>query len=78
MANLWIRGIDQTLYDALIREAEANGRSVEEEQRAILEGALQKVYNRQFVRALMSIPDVGEDADFERVNDRREAPVVFD
>ena len=61
MANLWIRGVDQTLYDALIREAEANGRSVEEEQ-----------------RALMSIPDVGEDADFERVNDRREAPVVFD
>jgi plasmid stability protein len=78
MANLWIRGVDQTLYDALIREAEANGRSVEDEQRAILEGALQKVYNRQFVRALMSIPDVGEDSDFERVNDRREAPVVFD
>jgi hypothetical protein len=51
---------------------------VEEEQRAILEEALQKVYNRQFVRALMGIPHVGEDSDFERVNDRREAPVVFD
>ncbi|ASL41864.1 hypothetical protein bAD24_I00150 [Burkholderia sp. AD24] len=78
MANLWVRGIDGTLFDTLVREAEANGRSVEDEHRLILEEALQKVYNRQFIRALMSMPNVGEDSDFERVNDRREAPVVFD
>ncbi|WCM18064.1 DNA-binding protein [Paraburkholderia bryophila] len=78
MANLWVRGIDGTLFDTLVREAEENGRSVEDEHRVILEEALQKVYNRQFIRALMSMPNVGEDSDFERVNDRREAPVVFD
>ncbi|WGS51506.1 DNA-binding protein [Paraburkholderia sp. D15] len=78
MANLWVHSVDDTLFDTLVREAEANGRSVEEEHRFILEEALQTVYNRQFIRALMSMPNVGEDADFERVNDRREAPVVFD
>lgn len=78
MADLLVRGVDEVLFEALVREAEANGRTVEDEQLAIFSQALQKVYNRQFVRALMSIPDVGEDSDFERVNDSREAPVVFD
>jgi plasmid stability protein len=78
MADLLVRGVDEVLFEALVREAEANGRTVEDEQRVIFSEALKKVYNRQFVRALMSMPDVGEDSDFERVNDLREAPVVFD
>jgi plasmid stability protein len=73
-----VRGVDETLFEALVREAEANGRTVEEEHRAILSEALQKVYNRQFARAWVSILDVGEDSDFKRVNDKREASVVFD
>ncbi|RDK02308.1 DNA-binding protein [Paraburkholderia lacunae] len=73
-----MRRIDETLFEALVRGAEATGRTVEEEYRAILSGALRKVYNRQFVRTLLSIPDVGEDSDVEGVSDKREASVVVD
>jgi plasmid stability protein len=78
MADLWVRGLDEKLVKALQREAEVHGRSAEAEHRAILEDALQRLENRQFIRLLMSMPDVGEDADFERIDDTGEAPVVFD
>jgi plasmid stability protein len=70
--------MDERLVRALEREAAAHGRSVEAEHLAILEDALHRVENRQFIKLLMSMPDVGEDADFERVDDVGEAPVVFD
>jgi plasmid stability protein len=78
MADLFVRGMDERLVRALEREAAAHGRSVEAEHLAILEDALHRVENRQFIKLLMSMPDVGEDADFERVDDVGEAPVVFD
>jgi plasmid stability protein len=78
VADLWVHGLDEKLVRALQREAAAHGRSAEAEHRAILEDALQRLENRQFIRLLMSMPDVGEDADFERIDDSGEAPVVFD
>lgn len=78
MADLLVRGINERLVKVLEREAAAHGRNAETELMAILEEALQKLENRQFIKLLMSMPDVGEDADFERVDDTDEAPVVFD
>jgi plasmid stability protein len=78
MADLLARGVDERLVKALEREAAVNGRSAEAEHLAILEDALQRLENRQFIKLLMSMPDVGEDADFERIDDTGEAPVVFD
>ncbi|MEW6345505.1 MAG: DNA-binding protein [Paraburkholderia sp.] len=78
MADLLVRGVDERLIKALEREAAAHGRSAEAEHLAIIEDALHRLENRQFIRLLMSMPDVGEDADFERIDDTGEAPVVFD
>jgi plasmid stability protein len=78
MADLLVCGIEERLVKALEREATAHGRHAEAELRAILEEALQKLENRQFIKLLMSMPDVGEDADFERLDDTGEAQVVFD
>ena len=78
MADLLVRGIDERLVKALEREASAHGRNAEAELLAILQDALHKLENRQFIKLLMSMPDVGEDSDFERVDDTGEAPVVFD
>ncbi|SDH36409.1 FitA-like ribbon-helix-helix domain-containing protein [Paraburkholderia phenazinium] len=78
MADLLARGVDERLVKALEREAAVNGRSAGAEHLAILEDALQRLENRQFIKLLMSMPDVGEDADFERIDDTGEAPVVFD
>jgi len=77
-ADLFVRGVDEKLVKALQREAAAHGRSAEAEHLAILSDALLRLENGQFINLLMSMPDVGEDAHFERIDDSGEAPVVFD
>ncbi len=77
MANLLVRGVDDALVQSLREQAAANGRSAEAEHREILARALRRPRKRSFAEALMSMPDVGEDADFERVNDSGEAARVF-
>ena len=77
MANLLVRGIDDALVQSLREQAAAHGRSAEAEHREILARALRRPRKRSFAEVLMSMPDVGEDADFERVNDSREAARVF-
>jgi antitoxin FitA len=69
MANLVVRNLDQRLVDALKQRAARHGRSAEAEHRAILEAALLLTPKKSFAEALSSMPDVGEDEDFERRED---------
>jgi plasmid stability protein len=78
MATLLVRGIDESLVQRLREQAVANGRSAEAEHRAILAQALGGTRRHSFAEVLASMPDVGQDADFERTQDPGEAPRVFD
>lgn len=77
MANLIVRNIDEAIVKALKKRASRNGVSAEAEHRKILEQALLHPQRKSFSEVLHQIPDVGNDADFERVQD---APIrhVFD
>lgn len=77
MANLLVRGVDEDLVRALKERAGAHGLSAEAEHRQILEAALSRPKKRSFAEALTAIPDVGIDADFERVQTAKVAR-VFD
>jgi len=77
MANLIVRNIDDDIANALKARASRHGISAEAEHRRILQQALTRPKKKSFVEVLAQIPDVGEDADFTRVQD--EAPVnIFD
>jgi antitoxin FitA len=80
MPNLLVRGLDEALVQRLRKQAAANGRSVEAEHREILAQALHHPKKLGFAEVLMSMPDVGADADFERINNDDEGEVkrVFD
>jgi plasmid stability protein len=77
MPDLLVRGVDETLVKALKERAGAHGRSAEAEHREILAEALARPRKRSFAEVLASIPDVGADADFERVESAGKAPSVF-
>ncbi len=68
MANLIVRNIDDKIVDALKAQAGKHGRSAEAEHRRILESALLRPRKKSFSETLRSIPNVGTDADFERVD----------
>lgn len=76
MANLLVRNVDEALVQSLREQAAAHGRSAEAEHREILAKALRKPQRKTFAEVLMSIPNVGTDADFARVEDG-EAVNVF-
>ena len=78
MATLLVRGIDEALVQRLREQAATNGRSAEAEHRAILAQALGGTARRSFAEVLSSMPEVGQDADFARIQDTGEAPRVFD
>ncbi|WP_175875418.1 DNA-binding protein [Burkholderia sp. BCC0097] len=78
MANLLVRNVDDTLVQSLREQAAANGRSAEAEHRAILAEALGRPKRRTFAQVLLSMPEVGKDADFQRVQDSGEVRRVFD
>jgi plasmid stability protein len=78
MADLLVRGVDEALVRALKERAGAHGRSAEAEHREILAAALSRPRRRSFAEVLASMPEVGTDADFERVESARVAPRVFD
>jgi antitoxin FitA len=70
MAQLLVRGIDADIVRELKLRAARNGSSAEEEHRQILRDALGvKAPPRTLKELLGRIPDVGEDADFERSSD---------
>ncbi|MCD6680750.1 MAG: DNA-binding protein [Burkholderiaceae bacterium] len=78
MPDLLVRGVDETLVKALKERAGAHGRSAEAEHREILAEALVRPRKRALAELLASIPDVGTDADFERVESEGKARRVFD
>jgi antitoxin FitA len=79
MANLVVRNLDQRVVDALKQRAAKHGRSAEAEHRAILEEVLLVTpKKRSFAEALASMPNVGQDEDFERLEDADEDVHVFD
>lgn len=77
MADLLVRGVDESLVRALKEQAGRHGRSAEAEHRAILAAALARPRRRSLAEALAAIPDVGLDSDFERVSTDDETPSVF-
>jgi antitoxin FitA len=79
MANLVVRNLDQRVVEALKQRAARHGRSAEAEHRAILEEVLILVpQKKSFAEVLSSMPHVGQDEDFERVEDGHEENHVFD
>jgi antitoxin FitA len=77
MANLIVRNIDETIVQALKIRASQHGVSAEAEHRKILEQVLLKPQRKSFAELLSQIPNVGNDADFERIQDDS-ASNVFD
>jgi antitoxin FitA len=63
--NLVVRNIDEDVALALKQRAAANGRSAEAEHREILKAALKRSRRRSVSDVLASMPNVGEDADFD-------------
>ena len=78
MANLVVRNLDQRIVDALKRRAAQHGRSAEAEHRALLETLLLKPKGKSFAEALKSMPNVGQDKDFQRVENDVESDHVLD
>jgi plasmid stability protein len=79
MANLVVRNLDPRIVEALKQRAARHGRSAEAEHRAILEEALILTSKKKsFAEVLSSLPDVGQDEDFERREDKDEEAHVFD
>ena len=76
MANLIVRNIDDAIVQALKQRAGRNGVSAEAEHRKILEQVLLQPPKKTFAEVLCLIPNVGQDSDFERVQDDK-APNVF-
>jgi plasmid stability protein len=66
--NLVVRNVDEDVALALKQRAAANGRSAEAEHREILKAALKRPRRRSVADVLASMPNVGEDADFDARN----------
>jgi antitoxin FitA len=69
MANLIVRNIDESIVKALKKRASLHGVSAEAEHRKILEQVLLQPKRKSFAEVLMQIPDLGNDSDFDRVQD---------
>jgi plasmid stability protein len=70
MGQLIVRNVEEKLIRALKLRAARHGRSAEAEHRAILRDALDSRRDKKTLKELLSeMPDVGDDADFERPRD---------
>ena len=76
MSNLIVRNVKEEIVKALKKRAGQHGTSAEAEHRKILVQALLKPRKRSFAEVIASMPNVGEDSDFERVQDKNN-PDVF-
>jgi antitoxin FitA len=71
MAQLLVRDIESDVVRELKIRAARHGRSAEEEHRQILRQALRSSGPiKPLKELLLEMPDVGEDRDFERPEDR--------
>jgi plasmid stability protein len=69
--QLIVRNLEEEVVLELKLRAARHGRSAEAEHREILRQALLPAGERKSIKDfLLAMPDVGEDADFERVTDR--------
>lgn len=66
MAQLIVRNLDPRLVAELRKRAAANGRSVEAEHRELLRRALRPGKGDSLKDTLLNMPELGDDADFER------------
>jgi plasmid stability protein len=77
MPSLVVRNLDEAIINALKARAVEHHRSTEAEHRAILAEILLKPARKTFAEALLSIPNVGNDEDFQRLDDDISATNVF-
>lgn len=77
MPSLLVRNLEPEIIEALKYRAALNGRSTEMEHRYILKEVLLTLKKRSFAEVLASMPDVGQDSDFERQQNTQETPDVF-
>jgi plasmid stability protein len=63
--NLVVRNVDEGVALALKQRAATNGRSAEAEHREILRTVLHHPKRRSVAEVLASMPNVGEDSDFD-------------
>jgi plasmid stability protein len=77
MASLTVRNLDPEIVDALKQRAAAHGHSAEAEHREILKAILLLPPRRNFAEVLATMPNVGQDQDFARVELEGEAPDVL-
>jgi plasmid stability protein len=70
MASLIVRNLEEALVRELKERAARHGRSAEAEHREILRQALGPARPRRSLKDhLAAMPDVGDDADFDRAPD---------
>jgi len=67
--NLVVRNIDKDVALALKQLAASHGRSAEAEHREILRAVFQRPKRRSVAEVLSSMPNVGEDSDFNFRNE---------
>jgi plasmid stability protein len=77
MANLVVRNLDNRIVDVLKQRAARHGRSAEAEHRVILKEVLLTSERKSFAEVLASMPNVGQDDDFERIEDEHEEDHVL-
>lgn len=63
--NLVVRNVDEDIALALKQLAASHGRSAEAEHREILKSVLQRPKRRSVADVFSSMPNVGEDSDFD-------------
>ena len=63
--NLVVRNVEEDVALALKQVAASHGRSAEAEHREILRSALRRPPRRSLAEVMASMPDVGEDSDFD-------------
>ncbi|MFV1983298.1 MAG: DNA-binding protein [Thiohalomonadales bacterium] len=69
MSRLLVRDLDPAIVAALKRRAAKHGCSAEAEHREILKQSLLCTKKKSFAEALATMPNVGKDSDFSRVDD---------
>lgn len=63
--SLIVRNVDEQVVQSLRESAARHGRSAEAEHRAILKSALLEPRKKGYFEVLASMPNVGEDLDFD-------------
>jgi len=75
VANLIVRNIDSDVVKALKERAGKSGNSAEAEHRKILAHVLLNPQKKSLAEIINKIPNLGNDADFDRQNETKESDV---